>query len=182
MIELFITICVGAWLCWIGEEWSRGFVAAWEEIMARRPERERRQCPTLIPTAHGAYARNTRSELLHRYLAWEERAGVPTTPALQFVGSGCPYAIGTIPYLPVDPLRTNQPDTRAEDHAWDGLGYLLQVRPHGDDPPSVGRPEDVHPGLEVRYQRLQGHLKELGVLETRPQSRYTAQRRARRRP
>jgi hypothetical protein len=137
----------------IGEEWGRGFEQAWTDLMARRPERERRRCPAILPTAHGAHARNTRSELLHRYLAWEERAGVPTQPALQFVGPGCPYAIGTIPFLPVDPLRTNQPDTHAADHAWDGIGYLLQVRPHGDEPPVTERPPDVHPGLAARYGR-----------------------------
>ena len=149
----------------IGEEWSRGFIAQWEDLMVRRPEREQRHPPTITPTAHGAFARGTRSELLHRYLAWEMVNGRPTQPALRFVGSGCPYSIGTIPFLPVDPLRTNQPDTKAPDHSWDSCGYLLQVRPHGDERPAVGLPQDVHPGLTVRYERLKGQLQEMGMLE-----------------
>ena len=152
----------------IGEEWTNGFTVMWAQLMARRPEGERQPCPLIVPTAHGAHARNTRSELLHRYLAWEQQHGVATLPALQFVSTGCPYAIGTIPFLAVDPLKPNQPDTHGADHAWDGIGYLLQVRPHGDDPPLVGRPQDVHPGLEERYRR---RLAAMGLLDEEPDKR-----------
>jgi hypothetical protein len=88
--------------------------------------------PVFIKPAKGPASRPHRVQLTHHYLSWrtDENGQVPPlwTPRLKF-HPRCANAIRTIPKLPYDPIKTEDVDTTAEDHAYDGLGYFLMSRP-----------------------------------------------------
>jgi hypothetical protein len=111
--------------------------------------------PQLIKVTHGRGSRSASLELMHRYLAWKqtEDGEIPPwwQPRLKFT-SRCRYAISTIPSLPYD-KETEDVDTDAEDHAYDGVRYYLMSRPEGAPSWPDTREKDTHPGITKTGRR-----------------------------
>lgn len=115
-----------------------------------------------LPAPKGAGSRHTRASLLHEMLAWgpaetdkasgQEFCPPHLTPALTF-HPDCKHAIRTIPALPADPHDSEDVDTDAEDHPYDGLTYLLITHfPELRDPdPPPRKSAQQHPGLKERH-------------------------------
>ncbi len=72
---------------------------------------------------------------IHERLRFNED-GVP----MLYIFDSCPELIRTLPSLPYDERRVEDVDTRAEDHLYDALRYVLMARPHGaEEPPPPTR-------------------------------------------
>ena len=82
-------------------------------------------CPVTIAVRAGRNHRKHRKDLMHRFLSLAPDG----KPWLQ-VFDTCRNLIRTIPALPIDDNRPDDVDTRAEDHAYDGLTHALDVS-HG---------------------------------------------------
>lgn len=110
-----------------------------------------RGVPGLVEATKGPGSRHARKQLFHRYLfARRARDGsVPLwgQPRLKFRET-CKHAIRTIPQLPIDPRDPEDVDTTAEDHPYDGTGYLLMSRPPLAPLPAEPRDEHTHPGFD----------------------------------
>jgi hypothetical protein len=109
--------------------------------------------PQVIKVTHGRGSRGARLELFHHYLAWktDEDGKIPPwwAPKLRF-HERCKYAISTIPSLPYDQRKIEDVDTHSEDHAYDGVGYLLMSRPGWEEKINHTLEPDTHPGLDAR--------------------------------
>ena len=128
----------------IAEQFQSGLVRARGE-----------QAPMLVKITHGPGSVLAGLELTRRYLAWTQTPDGKVEPwmmpHLQF-HKRCKYAIKTIPALPYK-KETEQVDSDAEDHAYDGLGYFLMSRPAPGDPIPGLIIQDVHPGLQETGRR-----------------------------
>jgi hypothetical protein len=118
----------------------------------------------LISVPKGPGSRVARVQLLHEYLRYDVLPagkvikGVvipPDTPApwggpkLRF-HPDCKNCIRTIPALPIDEKNTEDVDTTAEDHCYDGVTYALRARVPKTDREDTRRvPDDVHPGFKI---------------------------------
>lgn len=134
-----------------GEGIQRGINDRWTE---RSPETI---SPQLVYVPKSNVSRVTRAGLLHRYLHWEERDGKVTVQPRLRVLKSCTYMVSSLPKLPPDPLKPEDVDTQSDDHGYDALTYLLQMRPpFVDSPPPPAPDRDRHPGLAERHKlRLQ---------------------------
>jgi hypothetical protein len=66
----------------------------------------------------------------------------------------CKNAIRTISALPISPTNTEDVDTEAEDHPYDGWTYGLQCRVPQVERDESGRvPDDRHPGFDIKEGR-----------------------------
>jgi phage terminase large subunit len=75
---------------------------------------------------------------LHHFLT--ERVGHDQKPLIQFLRSGCPYTIRTLPMMVSDPKRPGDIKSRAvEDHAADETRYGVMSRPA----PSIYKPRKI---------------------------------------
>lgn len=74
-------------------------------------------------------------DLVHEMLAWENDPNsveeLAREPGLR-VFSTCSNLIRTLPVLPMDPVKVEDIDTDAEDHAADALRYGLMTERYGD--------------------------------------------------
>ena len=78
------------------------------------------------PVVKGPGSRVARVNLLHEFLA--PMKGFPERPGL-LVFNTCQNLIRTLPALPRSHRNSEDVDTDAEDHAFDGLTYGLSYRP-----------------------------------------------------
>ena len=166
--------------------WQKSGVAAptlaeeFQEGIFRAFGNNRALAPKVIESTHGPGSRLAKLSVLHRYLHWQaDRDGTVqpwNRPLLRFT-KGCRAAIRTIPALPYDPTKTEDVDTDAEDHAYDGVCAFLMSRPPLAE--EMDRPIDpnVHPGItrhgrKRRWQRtLEGDA--LGIVTGRRGQRLT---------
>lgn len=112
----------------------------------------------VIAAPKGRGSRKIRKQHIHQMLKFDvdEQGNIPEWmgPKLRF-HPRCVHAIRTIPALPVDPNDPEDVDTDAEDHAYDGIGYMVMASKQ----PGVGRDVkiaetfDQHPGLESSGKR-----------------------------
>jgi hypothetical protein len=71
----------------------------------------------------------------HSYLApspacrYHRQQGLDMCPRLHVLDGRAPNLVRTLPGLPADPLKPEDVDTSAEDHAYDALRYLLMALP-----------------------------------------------------
>lgn len=137
----------------IMEEFQKGFDSAYGG-----PGR----APRLIKVAKGQGSRAHRVQLTHHYLAYQvdpETGLVPPRwmPALK-IHPRCANLIRTLPRLPYDPLKLEDVDTTAEDHAYDGASYFLMSRPPKAHAWRDEQTENDHPGFDftnrVRRRRV----------------------------
>jgi len=106
---------------------------------------------------------------VHTYLAMgaacpiHRRQGLEVCPLVHVLDGRAPNLVRTLPTLPTDPKDPEDVDTRAEDHAYDALRYLLM----GFPVPKVVRPRS-EPTVEDRIwaslerRRRNRHHPELG--------------------
>jgi hypothetical protein len=117
------------------------------------------RCPKLIGVTKGPRSRQTRKALMHEVLKYEERPDpedatrktVPSWLAPKLtIHPDCADLVRTLPALPKDPRDPEDVDTDAEDHPYDGLGYLLLAqRPRVEKrrEPESPLTRDHHPGM-----------------------------------
>lgn len=94
------------------------------------------RAPWMYPQTHGPGSRIAGVQLVHRYLAWQEgeHGEIPPwgQPRLK-IHPRCVNLIRTMPTLPYAQSRvggdSEDVDTTAEDHAFDGAKYFLMSRP-----------------------------------------------------
>lgn len=136
----------------------------------------RGRAPRLIKVAKGPTSRGHRVQITHRYLAWkaDEDGNVPPLwqPALKF-HPRCANAIRTIPKLPYEPTPaagvSEDVDTNAEDHPYDGTSYFLMSRPPRAFPWVEPQDEDTHPGFDYeRRERMRRTYDRPIVDDSRP--------------
>lgn len=157
----------------VGEGLQQGLNDRWRE---RSPETV---SPQLVWVPKSNTSRIARASLLHRYLRWVETDGVVTVKPRLRVLKSCSYLAGSLPKLPPDPTKPEDVDTHSNDHGYDALTYLLQMRPpfvEALPPPPLesGR----HPGIAERHKRK---LQAMGLLpgaaqEKQPHARYKPNR------
>jgi hypothetical protein len=63
---------------------------------------------------------------VHAYLKEQGKWKGDTCPMLHVFEGAAPNLVRTLPMLPYDPIRVEDVDTKAEDHAADALRYVLQ--------------------------------------------------------
>jgi hypothetical protein len=108
----------------IAEEFQNG---VWEAFGGRIEH-----APRLIEATHGRGSRLTKLQVMHRYMMWKPEKDNTVKPwnmpRLRFTAA-CKHAIRTIPALPYDAKKTEDVDTAAEDHPYDGVTAFLMSRP-----------------------------------------------------
>jgi hypothetical protein len=117
------------------------------------------QMPQLIPMRHGPGARTTSKNLIHKLLRWQPIRNPETgklepwaAPRLR-VQQSCPYIRKSFRSLPSDPKKPEDVDTKADDHGYDAVRYLIGSVPEAPlvEPQDVAA--DVHPGYDVEARR-----------------------------
>lgn len=94
----------------------------------------RDEAPAVVPGPKGPGSRKVGTTLFREALAWKKPEGFPETPLKSWMRPkltfhpDCTYAIRTIPSLPRSPTDPDDVDTKKEDHAFDGIKYLLMYR------------------------------------------------------
>ncbi len=113
--------------------------------------------PPILRAPKGPNSRAIRVNIMHDYLRFE-RVGPSvktwTRPKLRFVRHKVPHLIRTLPALPYDPKKPEDVNTKAEDHAYDGITYLLVSRPALPQRDETIRVEgNRHPGFAAGQRR-----------------------------
>ena len=85
---------------------------------------------------------------IHEYLKQNKTTG---RPKLQIFNT-CPNLIRELQSIPLDKSNPEDVDTKASDHAYDALRYLIMSRPREQDP--LARIRDLH--LEQAYTPADG--------------------------
>lgn len=107
----------------VAEEFNEGLVEAYGQY-----------APPLLEMKHGPNSRKPKKNLTHRYLAWEDKRDKDgkvqpwSRPLLRFQ-QRCAHTIRTFKTLPLDANRPDDVDTKAEDHAFDMVAFVLSSRP-----------------------------------------------------
>lgn len=126
--------------------------------------------PRLIKTAKGPGSRTHRVQLTHHWLAWRIDPATGTVPPLWMpalkMHPRCANLIRTLPKLPYDPLKLEDVDTTAEDHAYDALSYFLMSRPPKAHAWVEAEDENTHPGFDFRQRERKQRRYEQNTLDT----------------
>jgi len=133
-------------------------------------------CPVLISAPKGPNSLTTTKMQVHQALKWTPDKDNPNQPASRWKAPrltfhpDCGYAITTIPKLRRDENNPEKVDTTGEDHAYDGVRYLLAT--HRPKPEHIGR-DDVdnehHPGFAGKHRKSRWEPDEEPVSEGRYQ-------------
>ena len=127
----------------LAEEFSQGLVNHFGSVG---------KAPQLYKGEHKPGSRQTKKNLMHRYLAYgkypDKDGQIPPwhMPRLR-IQERCRDTIRTMQNLPLDVKKLEDVDTTAEDHAYDETCFLLSSRPPLSVEFRKGPDFDVHPGF-----------------------------------
>lgn len=119
--------------------------------------------PPVIPAPKGSGSRHARAQHFHEGLRWGPAVRnvdtgkdevLPHLMPLHQFHPDCKNLIRTLPALPVDEKDLEDVDTDAEDHPYDGAGYLLLTHYlSASDAQASPAPSDLHPGIDAHGKR-----------------------------
>lgn len=121
--------------------------------------------PMLVPALKGPESRTIGKVMVHQHLEVPMKDGAPdpnNPPKLRF-HPDCEYPIRGFPKLPRDPVRLEDVDTKADDHFYDAIRYLLTMqKPVADNSiDRVGIGPDKLTRQEQRRRRKQRQIEQL---------------------
>lgn len=125
---------------------------------------DRDNAPRITPARKGPGSRIAGKNLVHKALAWKDQRDDegrlhPWSQPRFRVFTSCPEMIACMRDLPNDPKHPGDVNTKANDHSYDTLRYLLAVADVPVDEPPRDTPEDMSPGIQrdgaLRQRRTQ---------------------------
>ena len=126
-----------------------GTLTVAQKFQAGLNEVLRDEAPAVVPGPKGPGSRKIGTTLFREVLGWKKPDDWPLTPLKPWMmprltfHPECVYAIRTIPSLPRSPTDIDDVDTKAEDHAFDAIKYLLMYRTPQAEKPERLRDERI---------------------------------------
>lgn len=111
----------------------------------------------LVGAKKGKGSRRARKLVMHEYLRYERgpdgKVSQWARPKVTFDRRDCPYLISSIPALPLDEKDLEDVDTKADDHGYDTVTYLLTSHTPLVERSVEPMDEDAHPGFSNKKRR-----------------------------
>jgi len=133
-----------------------------------------RETPTLLPAPKGPKALETQKALIHEVLHFVEADGALVEPPRLTIHPDCRDLIRTVSVLAIDPHHAEKFDTTGEDHAVQGLAYLLATRTPDYEAPEMTKAVRAQ---RARLDEVSRHEADSWDKLTKQMQRGTRQRR-----